>query len=294
MAKNARRAATAPHISIVSHITPEELVKLQTDADVFGGTWNRFLWIASKRARLRPHGGDFDDLGEIQAAVRSVVTHARNVGRMRRTPAADRLWEEEYYRRADVRAGGVIGAIIGRAEPQLLRLSMLAALARQEDVVDVEDLAAALSLWRYVEATVRMLFGGCEDPLVRRVIEAIRAAPGIGRSTLHRQTAKTMPASRFLDVLARAAATGEVEAERVETGGRPREVWRPRPGHRPLADARASDKGKEGEKTAGTPFSPNSPLSSEPIAECEISQPTAHETSAVRRPSSFSKCGRTL
>jgi hypothetical protein len=294
MAKNARRAATAPHISIVSHITPEELVKLQTDADVFGGTWNRFLWIASKRARLRPHGGDFDDLGEIQAAVRSVVTHARNVGRMRRTPAADRLWEEEYYRRADVRAGGVIGAIIGRAEPQLLRLSMLAALARQEDVVDVEDLAAALSLWRYVEATVRMLFGGCEDPLVRRVIEAIRATPGISRSTLHRQTAKTMPAPRFVDVLSRAAATGEVEAEHIETGGRPREVWRPRPGRRPLADALPGEKGEKGGNPAGGPFLPFSPFSPDAIAEREIAPPTAYETSAVCRPSSFSQHGRTL
>jgi hypothetical protein len=296
MSKNSRRAATAPHVSVVAHVTPEELTKLQTDADVFGGTWNRFLWIASKRARLRPHGGDFDELGELQADVRSVVTRARNVGRMRRTPAADRLWEEEYYRRAEVRAGGVIGAIIGRAEPQLLRLSMLAALAREENVVDVEDLTAALSLWRYVEATVRMLFGGCEDPLVRRVIEAIRATPGISRSTLHRQTAKTMLAPRFLDVLARAAATGEVEAERVETGGRPRETWRPRSGSRPMANVDACEKGEKGENPSGTPFPTFSPLSQTTNVGDEIAQPTAaaDDLPAVRRPSSFSKHGRTL
>jgi hypothetical protein len=228
MSKNSRRTATEPHIAVVAHITPEELSKLQTDAEIYGGSWNRFLWVASKRARLRPHGGDFDDLRELQDRVRSVVTHARNVGRMRRTGAADRLWESEYYRRAEIRSGGVVGAIIGRAEPQLLRLSMLAALCRQEDVVDVQDLAAAVELWQYVDSTVRMLFAGCEDPLVSRIVDAIRAEPGISRSALHRQTAKTMPAVAFVAALERATATGAVESEQIETPGRPREVWRPR------------------------------------------------------------------
>ena len=281
MSKNSRRAATEPHISITAHITPEELSKLQTDADIYGGSWNRFLWIASKRARLRPHGGDFDDLTELQASVRSVVTHAQNVGRMRRTPAADRLWETEYLRRADVRAGGVVGAIIGRADSQLLRLSMLAALCRKEPVVDVEDLAAALSLWQYCDETVRMLFAGCEDPIVARIIDAIRAEPGISRSTLHRQAAKTMPAARFVQMLERAAATGAVEAERIETAGRPREVWRPRDIRR-VVERMGLPGGKQGAKPAPT-FSTSLPLL----------PPDRSERSKAARPGS-SRHGRTL
>ncbi len=283
MSKNSRRTATEPHISVVAHITPEELSKLQTDADVYGGSWNRFLWIASKRARLRPHGGDFDDLGDLQARIRSVVTRARNVGRMRRTPAADRLWEAEYYRRAEVRAGGVVGAIVGRAEPQLLRLAMLAALCREEDVVDVEDLAAAVALWRYVEDTVRMLFAGCEDPLVTRVVEAIRAAPGISRSALHRLTAKAMPAASFVAVLEKAAATGAVESEKVETGGRPREVWRPR-SMQSAVDRILREEGRTGRKALAT-LSPIPPLSQGDLVP----------TKAIPgRPAPSSKYGRTL
>jgi len=281
MSKNSRRTATEPHVSIVSHVTPEELAKLQTDADVYGGSWNRFLWIASKRARLRPHGGDFEDLGDLQDRVRSVVTHARNVGKMRRTPAADRLWETEYYRRAEIRAGGVVGAILGRAEPQLLRLSMLAALARESDAVDVEDLAAALALWQYGDETVRMLFSGCEDPLVSRLIEAIRSAPGISRSALHRATAKTMPSAKFVATLEQAAATGAVESERVETAGRPREVWRPRGDRR----GEKVDMAKSPTADAGQTFSPQSPLSPE--------KPTPPAT-LPGRPAPSSKHGRTL
>jgi hypothetical protein len=287
MSKNSRRTATEPHVSIVSHITPEELSKLQTAADVFGGSWNRFLWIASKRARLRPHGGDFECMGDVQERVRSVVAHARNVGRMRRTPAADRLWEAEYFRRAEIRTGGVVGAILGRAEPQLLRLSMLAALAREQDVVDAQDLAAAVALWQYADETVRMLFAGGEDPLVARVIEAIRAAPGISRSALHRATAKTMPAARFVALLEQAAAMGIVSPERVETAGRPREVWRPR-GAAGSEDTVAAERVK-GVKSpvldGGDTFSPLSPF---PPA---ITPPA---DTLPGRPAPSSKHGRTL
>jgi hypothetical protein len=179
---------------------------------------------------------------------------------MKRSQAADRIWEEEYYRRAEIRAGGVVGAIIGRAEPQLLRLSMLAALCRREDVVDAEDLTAAVDLWRYVDETVRMLFASCEDPLVARIIDTIRAEPGISRSTLHRLTAKAMSADRFVAALERAAATGAVESDRLETGGRPREVWRPR-SIKPSATATAGEKGEKGQKATDETFSPISPLS---------------------------------
>ncbi len=226
--KNNPRKVTDPHVSGVAHITPEELAKLQTDADIFGGTWNRFLWIASRRARLCPHGGDFEDVRHLQDKVRSVVVNAQNAGRMRRTVAADRLWEQEYYRRAESLPGGMVGAILGRAEAQLLRLSMLAALCRGESVVDEVDLAAALGLWRYVDETVRMLFGHDEDPLIPKIVAAVRASPGISRSELHRTVAKTKPAAAFVATLGRAESMGVVVREVIETGGRPREAWKPR------------------------------------------------------------------
>jgi hypothetical protein len=226
--KNNPRRATEPHIAGVAHITPEELFKLQSDADIFGGTWNRFLWIAARRSRLCPHGGDFEDMRDLQDQVRSVVNHAQNVGRMRRTAAADRLWEQEYFRRADNLAGGTVGAILGRAEAQILRLSMLAALCRREAVVDECDLAAALDLWRYVDETVRMLFAHGEDPAVLKIVQAVKASPGISRADLHRSVAKTMPASQFMAALSRAATAGAIVPEVVETAGRPRETWHPR------------------------------------------------------------------
>ncbi|MFM8414229.1 MAG: hypothetical protein ACKOCX_05840, partial [Planctomycetota bacterium] len=44
MAKNAARTATDPHLSIIGHATRHELVKVARESDIFGGTYNRFLF----------------------------------------------------------------------------------------------------------------------------------------------------------------------------------------------------------------------------------------------------------
>lgn len=277
--KNSPRRATEPHVSAVFHVTPEELLKLQTDCDIFGGTWNRLIWIAAKRARYCPHGGDFDDLRDLQDRVRSVVTHGSNVGRMRRTESADRLWEAEYYRRAEARMGGVVGAILGRADAQLVRLSMLAALCRCEAWVDEVDLAAALDLWRYCEASVRLFFSSGEDPLISKIIAAVNESPGISRRMLRRTVAKTMRAAAFLDKLAQAAATGAISHEVRQTGGRPSECWSPRAIRRQEENP---------QKTFGT-SGPSVPASETKTAVSSVTQ-----TPTIGSPSSSSKHGRTL
>jgi len=277
--KNNPRRVTDPHISGVAHITGEELHKLQTDADVFGGTWNRFLWIGARRARLCPHGGDFEDLRGVQDRVRSIVNHSQNVGRMRRTEAANRLWEAEYYRRADNLPGGTVGAILGRAEAQILRLSMLAALCRGETVVDEVDLAAALDLWRYSDETARSLFGHNEDPLVQRIVQAVRDSPGIGRSELRRAVARATPVSVFMAALSRAAGMGGIVPGHVETNGRPREEWRPR----------GLEKAQRPPPRGLSTFCTLNPTHSTEVSGAETTQ-----TPTAGTPSATSKHGRTL
>jgi hypothetical protein len=96
MAKNCARTATDPHLSIVGHVTRQELVKVARESDIFGGTYNRFLFLLSDRARLLPHGGDLDDLGTVPARLADAIAFARGVGRVQRSAAADRLWESVY------------------------------------------------------------------------------------------------------------------------------------------------------------------------------------------------------
>lgn len=225
MAKNCARTATEPHLSIVGHATRHELLKVVREADVFGGSMNRFLWILSERSRLLPFGGDLDDLGTVPQRIADVVTFARTVGRMRRSPEADRLWASVYGDLTTTSGSELLAAVLSRGEAQVLRLSMLMALAAGRATIELEDLAAALDLWRYSEASARVIFAGVHDALFNRIADMIRQEPGITRTRLHQRLGWKLGSSQLVEALGRVQAAGLATPKREQTKGRPVERW---------------------------------------------------------------------
>lgn len=61
LAKNAPATATDPHISILGHITLDELRRRLTEAAIANGLANRFLFIAARRSKLLPDGGSLTE-----------------------------------------------------------------------------------------------------------------------------------------------------------------------------------------------------------------------------------------
>lgn len=120
----------------------------------------------------------------------------------------------------------------GRGEAQVLRLSMLYALLDGSAIIDVPHLRAALAVWRYCEASARIIFhrDGEEtnDPLEMTLLAAIRRQPGVNRKGLHRALGGHTPAEQMVKALARLRDKGFVRVETVTTGGRPGECWHPR------------------------------------------------------------------
>jgi len=227
MAKNNARIATDPHLSIIGHVTRQELLRAMREADVYGGLFNRFIFILSDRARELPHGGNLDDLGAMPQLVRKRVEDARTAGRMRRSAAADRLWEQEYHRLTNAHGPEIISAVLSRGEAQVLRLSMLMALAAGRGTIEADDLVAALDLWRYSEASARAVFAGGEDRVFTRALELIQAEPGVTRSTIHTKLGWRVPAPELVAALSRVKAAGLADCRSIKTGGRPAERWYP-------------------------------------------------------------------
>lgn len=227
MNKNTPRKATDPHLSLICHVTREELVRLATEADVFGGLFNRFLWPVSKRARFLPHGGDLGGIHGLTDRIRDLVDQAKSVGRMTRTPRANKLWEQVYPGLVTVTEGGVLGAVLGRGEAQSLRLSMIFALLAGRDKVDREDLAAALDLWSYCAASARLVFGKAEPGLAVQIIDVVKATPGVSRREILRAVGWRVGVKALLENLARLQAGGTIRREVAQTGGRPTEKWYP-------------------------------------------------------------------
>jgi hypothetical protein len=54
LSKNSPARATGAQISIIGHISRDELLKYLTGCEAANGFANRFLWVAVKRSKLLP------------------------------------------------------------------------------------------------------------------------------------------------------------------------------------------------------------------------------------------------
>jgi hypothetical protein len=58
--KNTPARATSPHISLIGHITKDELLKRFSSTEASSGFGNRFLWVWVERTKSLPFGGRMD------------------------------------------------------------------------------------------------------------------------------------------------------------------------------------------------------------------------------------------
>ena len=225
MAKNSPAKATDAHISIVAHITAEELRVMLAEVDGFNGFANRFLWVAVRRSKFLPDGGRDLDLTAYGDRLALAVEKARSGGRMERDQGAAALWRRSYPELADDDASGLLAAVTSRAEAQVLRLSMIYALLDCGLTIKEEHLQAALAVWRYCRSSAAMIFGHYGDPLEGKVLEVIRQQPGAGRREIHKALGGHTRGTTLVDTLARLRDAGKIRVEKVETGGRTAERW---------------------------------------------------------------------
>jgi hypothetical protein len=128
-------------------------------ADKYNGFCNRFLWLHVQRQSLKPHGGGdidwTDEIARLGAAVKFTQTRKRVF--MDRNA---RLMWERVYADLSLAEHGLVGAVISRAEAQVIRLALIYAMLDQSDRIQTEHLQAALALWEYADASARYIFTG--------------------------------------------------------------------------------------------------------------------------------------
>ena len=230
LAKNSPAKATDAHISIIGHITVEELRRALAEVDGFNGFANRFLWVVVRRSKLLPDGGRDLDLSPYAERLSTAISAARSVERMRRDQGAAVLWRRSYSELADDDSAGLLAAVTSRAEAQVLRLSMIYALLDGGSTIREEHLRAALALWRYCRHSARLIFGGASgDPLLDTILNLVRQQPGISRRDIHRATGNHVKAETLVVTLARLRDAGKVRVETTPApgAGRPTERWYP-------------------------------------------------------------------
>jgi hypothetical protein len=231
LTKNNPATATNAHVSVIGHITRDELRRLITDVDLANGLANRFLWLAVRRSKCLPEGSDIQSVNfaPLICRLHSAVALARATGEVTRDGSARDLWREVYPSLSEGKPG-LLGAATSRAEAQTMRLAMLYALLDESSVIRREHLSAALALWAYAEASARYIFGGAaEDPVAEAIDRALQDAGerGLTRTEIYRDVfARNVDAARIAAALSSLSAAGKAACARDRgTGGRPAERW---------------------------------------------------------------------
>jgi hypothetical protein len=222
--------ASGAHISVLAHVTREELLRRLDDVEIANGFANRFLLALVRRSKHLPEGGSLDPaaLEDLARQVGVAIQRAYRVGVLTRSPAAKDLWAKAYEDFGDGDEG-LAGAVTARAEAQTLRLSVAYALLDGSALIEVKHLEAALAVWNYCEASAYLIFGDATgDPVADTLLAAVREAGEQGLDGTEQRDLFSRHVSAARLALARSLLEGKrlIVTAQEETGGRPRLVSR--------------------------------------------------------------------
>ena len=185
MTKRERIGTTGAHISIIGHITQDELLRSLTVTERANGFANRFLFVLARRSKFLPSGkgAPLAILEPYFMRFLRTVEAARTRGEIRRDAEAEELWTI-IYPKLEEEVPGLTGAILARGAAQVLRLSLIYSLLdeeeckRLEQAIRVPHLMAGLALWEYCKSSVFQIFGDAVgDPTADKLYRLIKVGP---------------------------------------------------------------------------------------------------------------------
>jgi hypothetical protein len=185
--------------------------------------------VLVKRSKELPFGGDWHKV-EKQSLVerlRSAIEFGKSAGEISWGESAIAAWREVYGPLSEGKPG-LFGAVVGRAEAQVVRLAALYAVMDESSLIEYEHLLAALALWDYAEESACYIFGDATgDPVADAIIEALRAAgeQGMSRTEIRDLFKRHRSAERINGALELLLKVERVRCEYQVTSGRPTERW---------------------------------------------------------------------
>jgi hypothetical protein len=232
LTKNQAAKSTDAHISIIGHITKQELCRLLTNTAVGNGFANRFLWIGTRRSKILPEGGAIHtvDFAPVVRKIQAAAEFARDTQEaIRRDVEGRDIWHRVYAELSEGRPG-LLGAVTSRSEAQTMRLACLYALLDCSSEVRGEHLEAALALWKYCDDSAKFIFGdSLGDATADEILRQLQCQPqGLTRTEIREHFNRNKSASeieRALGVL-QEHALARMD-RRIEQEGqiRPTERW---------------------------------------------------------------------
>jgi hypothetical protein len=230
LTKNSPIRATDSHISIIGHVTDDELRAVLTKVEMANGFANRFLFARVRRSKLLPHGGrlDLEALQDIGGRIATRLRQAQMLGRITMTDVAAEAWEKNYAELSGDRPG-LLGAILGRAEAQAIRIALIYALLDNTEQIDLPHLRAALAVWAFCEDSATQIWGDMlGDDVADTILTALKTSglAGVGRTEMSNLFSRHVPSARITMVLHNLQNAGKAERVPGPTPGHGEQRWR--------------------------------------------------------------------
>lgn len=228
LAKNSPAKATGAHISIVVHVTIDDLRRNLDRTETSNGFANRFIWVCVKRSKELSRGGGFHNLNvdSLLNRLRECLEFGRNAGEMRFDDETGLIWDGVYSGLSEGKPG-LFGAVISRAEAQVIRLACIYAILDKSTVIHKEHLYGALALWDYSEQSARYIFGdSIGDWIADRIHNSIKdSVNGLSRTEMSKLFKGNTEGQRIETALRALEGYGLIQMVKKGTSGRSVEQW---------------------------------------------------------------------
>jgi hypothetical protein len=229
LTKNNPDRVAEPHVSVIAHITENELRNNLGHASMVNGFANRFLFVLVRRSKRLPHGGatlDEETKDKLGFELRSKLENARNIGRIIMALDTAEMWAPIYNRMCE-RPPGLYADACKRGDAQTIRLSMLYALLDGSAVIEPVHLRAGLALWDYCERSTLRIFGDkLGEPVADDILTRLRMTKprGLSRTGISEVLDRHRSTIAITQALLQLLAAGKVWKE-PRKGPREPEMW---------------------------------------------------------------------
>jgi hypothetical protein len=214
------------HVSLIAHISRDELRRRLNDTELANGFANRDLWTCAARSKELPFGGGSPDLAPLIRRLCRAADFARKLGntRVQMDQSARALWKDVYHDLSAARPG-LLGDVTNRAEANTLRVALNYALLDESEEMCEPHLKAGLAVVpKYCFESARFIWGDVlGDPTADEILRVLRAAgaPGLTRLDIQNHFGRHKPATELDRAIGKLAESGLIKFRTEETGGRP-------------------------------------------------------------------------
>jgi hypothetical protein len=234
--KIAPEEATGAHVSLIGHVTQDQLLQQLQNTENENGTTNRILWLVVHRSKKIPRPRWIRWKAEyphIVQRLENIVQTFRNPN----IPEREMSWSQEgqlewdkFYNIERGDQSGLLGQIIARTESHVLRLTMLYTALDCSTLMEPKHLRAAIAFWDYCERSAKWIFAEkTGNKIADKILwELRREAGGILRDDISRKILSSNCPAVYLEMafsLLVQLGLVRVQHERSKTRKKPAQRW---------------------------------------------------------------------